>query len=76
MLRLKVMSGELICSRQSRTQTLMSWLQDRLSLDPESLKRVVLRLTPMVGGLAQFAGVEHGREPRADSCLASRETAS
>jgi hypothetical protein len=34
----------------------ISWLQDRMQLDSESLPRVVLGLTPMVGGLAQLLG--------------------
>ena len=43
----------------------ISWLQKRLELDQESLQRVILRMTPMVGGLAQLLGsnMEENLEP-------------
>jgi hypothetical protein len=41
------------------------WLQDRLALDQKSLQRVLLRLTPNIGGLAQLLGskMEENLEP-------------
>jgi hypothetical protein len=44
----------------------VAWLlQDRLALDQESLQRVLLRLMPNIGGLAQLLGssMEENLEP-------------
>jgi mTERF domain-containing protein len=52
-------------SVRERLEPNIAWLQDRLALDQEGLQRVVLRLTPMVGGLAQLLGssMEENLEP-------------
>ena len=52
-------------SIQEQPKPNVSWLQDRLQLDQGSLERAVLRLTPMVGGLAQLLGssMEENLEP-------------
>jgi hypothetical protein len=53
-------------SVQEQLEPNIAWLQDRLSLDQEGLQRVVLRLTPMVGGFAQLLGsnMEENLEPK------------
>jgi hypothetical protein len=52
-------------SVRERVEPNISWLQDRLALDQEGLQTVLLRLTPMVGGLAQLLGsnLEENLEP-------------
>jgi hypothetical protein len=59
-------------SVQEQLEPNILWLQDRLALDQKSLQRVLLRLTPMVGGLAQLLG----SKMEENTCLASRETTS
>jgi hypothetical protein len=61
-------------SVQKQLEPNISWLQDRLALDQESSKGNATADASI--WLGTIAWVKHGRDTRADSCLASRETAS